>query len=229
MLKSKISCILVLLTILSMNGQGQWLPKPILIDEHRSLPCDDLMSRWDAFYMELNDNPNSTGFIVIANRAEKRRESVLRQLWIERYTRYRGFDLSRIKIVRTLSDADLRISYWRVPTGASEPTVSVDASYEIPRTLKPFLFGSSDFPDMPECSEIDDGRILARFLTANPSSRANLVFRARSIQRAGKEAAEVVSNLVKQYGVSRSRIRVFLRRDRSQPDQYPMSEYWFLP
>jgi hypothetical protein len=212
-----------------MGVKGQVPPEATLIDEHRSLPCDDLMSRWDAFYMELSDNPNSTGFIVIANRAEKRWESVLRQLWIERYTRYRGFDLSRIKIVRTLSDEDLRISYWRVPMEASEPTVSVDASYEIPRTLKPFLFGQSDFPDMPECADIDDGRMLARFLNANPSARANLVFGARSIRTARKEAAEIVTNLVKTYGVKRSRIRVFLRADRSRPYDFPMSEYWFLP
>src|SRR6476620_1881251 len=112
------SLIAIFILTLAMGVKGQVPPEATLIDEHRSLPCDDLMSRWDAFYMELSDNPNSTGFIVTANRAEKRWESVLRQLWIERYTRYRGFDLSRIKIVRTLSDEDLRISYWRVPMEA---------------------------------------------------------------------------------------------------------------
>ena len=55
-------------------NRGQEPPVPVLVDEYGALPCDDLLSRWDAFYTDLSENPNSTGLISIATAPEKRRD-----------------------------------------------------------------------------------------------------------------------------------------------------------
>ena len=173
------------------------------------------------------------GFISIANSPENRRDGVFRQQWITRYTRARNFDLSRIRIVRTLTEGDLRIRFWRIPPGATAPPLNLDESYEIPQTVKPFLFGwetRDDFGD-PICPAIDHGYIFARFLKANPSARANLVVRAKSLRSARRNSGLIVNRLVKKYGIKRSRIRVFLReRELSQLASWlPITEFWFLP
>jgi len=210
-------------------ARAQDAPKPLLLDEHGELPCDDLLVRWDAFYADLHANPNSTGLISIATLPEKRRDGVFLKAWIERYTHFRGFDLSRFRIVRTTADMDMRINYWRIPAGAAEPVLDIDDSYEIPRTVKPFMFAREEEFEMVECSERDGGRFLWTFLKANPSARANLVFRNRSIRAAKRRSVEVSNNLVS-HGVARHRIRVFLLKQARLPEnRKPNSEFWYLP
>ncbi|HUR99675.1 MAG TPA: hypothetical protein VMZ26_16535 [Pyrinomonadaceae bacterium] len=213
------------------SGYGQDLHQPILVEEHGSIPCDDSLARLDAFYADLYNNPGSSGFISIANAPEKRRDGVFRADWIPKYTRFRGFDLSRIKIVRTLNDGDLRVSFWRIPPGGIEPAVKVDESYELPRIMNPFLFGWEDEIGDPICPPVDHTKIFARFLKANPSARANLVSRAKSLKTASRNAAHVVVKLVRTYRIPRSRIRIFLRHRELNPmaSSLPITELWFLP
>lgn len=207
-------------------------PKPILLREVslRLDLCDDLLSHLDSFYTDLHTNPGSRGFVALASIPEKRRESLLRQIWIERYTRFRGFDLSRIKIVRVSSSRDPTLRFWRLPPGVSEPSLDVDDSIEVPPTVKkPFLFGSSDWYGLPECSDYNE-EIFARFLIANPKARANIVVRAKSPSAGRRRSDEVVSNLVRTFGIPESRIRVFIRKlERSSQVDEPETELWYLP
>lgn len=230
MVRSNISLTLVALFVFGLGGYGQESPQPILVDEHGATPCDDSLARLDAFFADLSDNPNSTGLITITNAPDKRRDSVFRQEWVKLYTRYRGFDPSRIKIVRIVDDGDMRVSFWRIPSGAREPSIKVDASYEIPETMKPFLFAQKyPFGD-PICPEIDAGLTFARFLKANPSASANVVVRAKSLARARVKGSLMVNRLVT-YGIKRSRIRLFARKQvRGEISNWlPVTEFWFLP
>ena len=225
----RINLIVILLLGFGIGVNSQDPPKAVLVDEHANIPCDS-MARLDHFYSDLHQTPNSMGFVIIANSSNKRRESAFRERMIENYTRFRGFDPKRIKIVRASSGDEMRISFWRVPAGASEPQVDADQSYEIPSTNKlPFVFGSEERSGHVECSEAHVD-IFARFLKANPTSRANLVFRDKS-ERAGKRRADwVVSNLVRQYGIARKRIRVFIVRPEARiAGAEPITEYWYLP
>jgi hypothetical protein len=210
---------------------SQEFPKAILVEEHGSIPCDDSSARLDAFYLDLYNHPGSTGFISIANAAEKRRDSIFRKDSIELYARMRQFDVSRIKIVRTLNDGEMRITFWRVPPGATDPTINIDDSYEVPRTTKSFMFGWEDNSADDICPPINHGEIFARFLKANPHARANLVSREDSILSAKRNATAMVTKLVKRYGVPRGRIRIFLQeRKRSRLAAWaPDIEFWFLP
>ncbi|HEV8593402.1 MAG TPA: hypothetical protein VGQ55_14960, partial [Pyrinomonadaceae bacterium] len=214
----KVNLILLTVSLLVLSNiilVAQLPLAPILVDEHPQIPCDESLARLDAFYAELQNNPESTGLISIAAYAERRRDSVFRQASIEAYTRFRGFDLRRIKIIRARAEHEMKISFWRVPSSASEPQIDVDESYEVPRTVKPFLFGwEEEFGD-PICPEIDQGEIFSHFLKANPSARANLVFRGKSALATERLYRKTVSTLVNRYGVPRNRIRVFLlKRER---------------
>jgi len=219
-------------TIPQLSVNGQKSAKPILVNEFNLGlgSCDDLLSRLDSFYADLHTNPGSKGFVALANTPEKRRQSLLHQLWIERYTRYRGFDPSRIEIVRVTSDHDPTFRFWRLPEGVSEPSLDVDDSFEIPPTIKkPFLFGSYEWLGMVECTHYSE-EIFARFLIANPKARANIVVRAKSPRVARRQANKVVSNLVRTFGIARSRISVFIRNlEHNLPLDEAETELWYLP
>jgi hypothetical protein len=113
------------------SAQPQDRPTPVLLAEHGALQCEVLLLSLDSFYADLDNNRGSTGLISIATIPEKRRDGVFQKVWIERYTRFRGFDLSRFKIVRTKTDVDMRISFWRNPAGVAEPALDIDDSYKI--------------------------------------------------------------------------------------------------
>jgi hypothetical protein len=200
----------------------------VLLSEEPPGNCEALLWRLDHFYTNLQENPGSIGFVVVAGPAAKRRESLFRERWILRYTNFRGFDQNRIKIVRTLAESETG-SYWRVPPGAAEPVVNADTSYEIPASFKPFIFASDEINQQVECAEYDDGTLLAHFLKANPRARANLVFRDRSRRQAKERAARTVADLVGEYGIARRRLNVFIVRGSNQPGDEPLSEFWYLP
>lgn len=204
-------------------------PKAVLSDEHPNVPCDDTLGRLDAFFAELHNNPGSTGFIVIATSPNNRRYGVFRQETIKSYARVRRFDLDRIKVVRARSDSDMKISLWRIPAGAAEPIVDIDESYEIASTAKPFMFGWEDMIEDTICPLIDHGAIFALFLKANPTARANLVFRDDSRALAKWRANHVVSTFVKKHGIARQRFRVFTLRLSSRPNNDHITEFWYLP
>lgn len=208
---------------------GQATPQAVLVDEFGFLQCGDLLARLDVFYNQLSNKPGSTGFVSIANSPEGRRESVFQQRRIELYTRFRGFDLKRLKIVRSSSEDDMRTSFWLLPSGTAEPEVDVDHSFELPHSVnKPFIFGVDELYGQVECSD-NSVDIFGKFLAANPNSRANLVFRDPSPSVARSRSVEVVTELVEQNGIARNRIRVFIIKPTKPIGQEPMTELWYLP
>ncbi len=220
---------LIIVVSLFATTVGQETPKAVLVDEFGDLPCGDLLARLDYFYVELSNDPESTGFVTIANSPEGRRDSVFQQRWIELYTRLRRFDSTRLKIVRSSSEGEMRTSFWRLPSGAAEPDVDVDPSYEIPPTInKPFIFGVDELYGQVECSD-NSVDIFGKFLAANPNSRANLVFRDPSTSVARRSSVEVVAELVEQHGIARNRIRVFIVKPQKTVGQEPVTELWYLP
>lgn len=208
---------------------GQETPKAVLVDEFGDLPCGDLLARLDHFYVELFNNPGSTGFVTIANSPEGRRDSVFRQRWIELYTRFRRFDSTRLKIVRSSNESEIQIRFWVLPSGAVEPNVDIDRSYEIPHTIeRPFIFGFEELYGQVECSK-NSVDVFGNFLAANPISRANLVFRDPLTSAARRRSETVVSELVVNHGIARDRIRIFIVKPTKPVGQEPITEFWYLP
>ena len=212
---------------IATSGFGQSSEKPVLIDQFGELPCDDRMARLDPFFVELANHPDSQGLVVINHSPSDRMEAVFQQRMIERYTRFRGFDLERIDIERSSSSNDLKVSFWRLPAGAPKPEHTLDTSFEITEKTTPFLFASEEIYGHVECSEFDID-IFAQFLKSNPAARANLVFRDLSAREGRRRADETLSMLIGEHEIEKHRIRTFFVKPR--PNSYePITEFWYLP
>ena len=103
------------------NGTGSigGTPQPTLSDEFGPLTADDLKARLDPFFSQLQNDPASRG--VIINSGTDR--EVARQLRnINRAAKFRGYDLTRVTIIRGDNTPGTRTRLYIVPAGAEAPT-----------------------------------------------------------------------------------------------------------
>lgn len=94
-------------------------PEARKVDEFNVLQNDDVKNRVDNLYIELNNNPNSQGYIInygtdkeIAKREKQIRDAIA----------FRKYDASRITMVRGGDQGTgIRTVFWIVPAGAPNP------------------------------------------------------------------------------------------------------------
>ncbi len=94
---------------------------PLLVDEFGKLANDDIRSRLDSFFAELSNNPTSQGYIINYGTD---REMTARERLITNHINFRGFDRSRITLVKggAHDSGGVHTKLWRVPPGADNPT-----------------------------------------------------------------------------------------------------------
>jgi hypothetical protein len=95
------------------------LPKAVPIDEFTGLSNDDVRQRLDAFFSELQNYPDNTGYIIIYGPP---RQVTARERLIRNHIAFRQIDASRIVIVQGGEEAEVRVRLLRVPPGADPPT-----------------------------------------------------------------------------------------------------------
>lgn len=96
------------------------LPQPVMVDEFGKLSNDDVKAKLDAFFIELQNNPNNQGYIINYGTDK---EVAAREKVITSYINMRKFDRSRITLVRggdTGSGVNTKL--YRIPPGADNPT-----------------------------------------------------------------------------------------------------------
>ena len=209
---------------------GQSADEPILVDEYSHVaPCDDLLSRLDAYLNELRLNPDQSGLIVLRDTPERRSQVAILQALFESWMDFRTFDRRRVEFVRADANEHLR-QFWRVPPGATKPEVeNVVSGYQMSGAVtKPFLL--ADETPTHICPEIDDFGIFARFLSDNPTARGNIVVRDQSSSRARRRAAAIIRKFERNFGIQRKRLRIFTAKFK-RPSKYDKAivEYWYLP
>lgn len=99
------------------------IPEPRKFDEFPSLAFDDDKARLDTFVIELQNNPDSQGYIILyQGRTTKQNVEKLRQRTLDYLVKTRGLDPRRIWIVDGGSRRE-RTTYemWVVPPGAQPP------------------------------------------------------------------------------------------------------------
>lgn len=74
--------------------------------------------QFDGFMVELNNNPNAQGYIIIYG---SDREAVKRQKQIRNAIAFRKYDAARSTIVRGGKEEVIRTQFWIVPEGAEPP------------------------------------------------------------------------------------------------------------
>ncbi|CAN5746909.1 hypothetical protein BH20ACI4_BH20ACI4_09830 [soil metagenome] len=92
---------------------------PIEFDDFGPLANDDVRLRLDNFFVDLQNNPNDTGYIINYGPP---RQVALRERLIRNHISLRRFPASRIVIVNGGEEPEIRTKLWRVPVGADPPT-----------------------------------------------------------------------------------------------------------
>jgi hypothetical protein len=88
------------------------------VDEYSNIPNDDVKARIDNFFITLNNEPNSRGYIIIyGTPAQIRRQ----RTQINQAIAFRKYDASRVTFVDGPNNGEQRVKLWIVPPGADNP------------------------------------------------------------------------------------------------------------
>jgi hypothetical protein len=124
------STILALLTLLAgayiQNGTAQEQAESQTsrkFDEFGHINCEDELARLDAFYVELQKNPNLKGYIIMyGGRRGKRNEAKARAARMKFYlVRVRGFDVRRVVTMDGGYREELSGELWLVSPNEDDP------------------------------------------------------------------------------------------------------------
>lgn len=101
-------------------------PGPRKFDEFESLSFDDDKARLDAFVIELQNNPDSQGYIIMYQGTDKasmrsRKVEVLSSRTLDYLVKARGVDPRRIQIVQAGTRLKTTYDLWIIPPGAQPP------------------------------------------------------------------------------------------------------------
>lgn len=114
---------------------------PYKIDEFSHVYYSDLSARMDSFYIQLQSDPNTTGYAIIYGaRDGKKKDSTMIIHNIRKTIKFRKFDPSRVKIIDGGFREDLSIEFYLVPDGAEppqpQPTLNSDFVVEPTRKIR---------------------------------------------------------------------------------------------
>ena len=223
--------VLFSLLMLAVNSLGQQEPQTRKVDEFQNPNCEDISVRLDNFGIQIANNPNSTGFVAINGQRNSFRKNLVFEGMIKTYFEKRKLANGRLVIVRSSNADALTIRFWIVPTGGKSPNVEEGAwSYTIDKTVKPSMFAWSGSDD-GICPEVDDVKILASLLAANPNSHTNVVIRVSSNQLYLRKRRRMSNELMHKYGISKNQIRFFKAAEPNNRMNIwePSEEYWLVP
>ena len=107
----------------------QKVPEPRRFDEFESQAFDDDKARLDSFVIELQNNPDSQGYIILYQGTDRtsmssRKVSVLSRRTLDYLVNTRGVDPRRIWLVEGGTRLKTTYDLWIVPPGATPPVPS---------------------------------------------------------------------------------------------------------
>ncbi len=94
---------------------------PILVDEFGNIQSGDMKARLDNFFVGLQDDPTSTGYVVNYGTA---RNIARRERFIRNYIKLRNFDAARIVIKKGGREKSIRTRLWIAPAGANPELIN---------------------------------------------------------------------------------------------------------
>ena len=221
---SKISLTTFLLLALGASANSQQLQTSILVDELESSGCEDLAGRLDAFLNDLRNNPTSVGYAVISANPDVAPRLGWTERFIDGYSRHRGFEESRLIVVRGDLTAPVQIQLWRVPLGAELPVQSAsETRYKMGSARKFRLY--SDFDEFGPCYTGPPLRILSKYLKADRGLSANIAIGSPSPRSFRVAKKQVIESFENDYKTDPSRLRFFWVRTTYEPAIY---ELWLI-
>ena len=89
------------------------------IDEFTRLSNDDVRQRIDNLFIELQNDPNATGYVINYGPP---REVTRRETLIRNHIRLRRYPANRVVFIQGGTEPEIRTTLWVVPAGATPPT-----------------------------------------------------------------------------------------------------------
>jgi hypothetical protein len=125
--------ILLLIASVSFSfqfAQAQENPKPLLIDSFTYSNSEDASARIDNFRNELNNSPQSVGYIIVyGGKIGKRGEVEAHIRGIKQAFKLKGIDERGVSIIKGGFREKLTVEFWLVSAGSDspQPIPTVDA------------------------------------------------------------------------------------------------------
>jgi hypothetical protein len=226
----------ILITFLALSSliYSQEQPKSILVDEFGKIYCDDFLARIDYLLSELQKRPYSEGFVVINGLKSDIRRNLIYENWIKGHIRFRGFDNSRLMIVRSELAEKIRFRLWLVAKGSKTPDFS-EAKWDLtlPPNTSSYIFTKTDSQEgLCPGSEYLSLNTFSEYLKANLSANGNFVINTYSRRLFNNEKAVIKNILVNKYNIESRRLRffyVFDNKYKKDKYYYPRVEVWLVP
>lgn len=208
-------------------------PKAVLVDEITGMDCEVLWARLDAFMNEMSNTPSSIATVEISGKVDDARGNFYWDHMIRGYFSRRSIPKERWQVVRGPLGNERVARFWMSPPGGSPAIESAEWTMNYPTGIKPFVFtyGESYMVEVGVCLYVNEIALLAMALETNSMARLNVVINALSNAEFNRRKRNVINELVRDYSISRSRIRIFkkLRSKRNPFGREPTVEYWLLP
>ncbi len=205
---------------------GQEKPKAELYDEVVNMPCDELKGRVDGFSVQLGNNPNSTGLIIIYGEQNNQLRNYHYESLIKDIIDNGKYDGRRVTFVHAKSEKKLRVQFWLVPPDAENILYDEENwDYVLTAANKPFIFDYQDDYPESDCPAKFDSAFYAKLLLTNPNFRGHIVIRQRSVAGFNKIRKELSNKLFQINKTPPDKIKFFY----AKPDRYTAVEYWLIP
>lgn len=199
----------------------------VLVHEVGSFPCDGFRGTIDILLTDLKyDHPDQDGIVVNVGRGYAEIDAIIREEMIRSQVRFRGFDASRIRYMRSV-EGEFNTRYLRTPKG-SVPQAGLGRNYAVSTVDEPVVVEDYEFDDL--CPPIDLGELFSKILNDNPESRATILVRGKTEREAWRKRDEVYRRLVSKGKISTDRLTflVAVKRDFNYGNDAYV-EYRFIP
>ena len=204
-----------------------------LVDEFRTAGsnCEEGFARLDAFLIELQNNPNDQGVIILYSETAAPRSGRIRKQQLVFYIKSRKFDQTRVTFIDGSLMKDAMTQFWMVPPGAESPVpVAGEGAVPavvVPAATKPYLFAAEYSDGIAGCSGPFDIAAYASVLNTEPKSRGRIVIAETSTAKYNQKRREILAEL-KANGVSATRVNTVYKRV-ARMQALESTELWVIP
>lgn len=207
---------------------AQEKPEAKLFDHFSKVNCEDFWARFDNFFVKLQNEPDSVGYIIIYGEKNSLRVNLGYEKLTDGIVRFRNLDRSRLIIVRGEEKVAIHIEFWSVPAGADKPNFIEGSMNLTVKQNKPFILnGYSEGNDI--CPTNTSIKLFADYLSANPSMLGHLIITDKSNKNSANTEKDLLNHLISQHKISRNRLKVFHVKDRNYPYDFSNIEFWLVP
>ncbi len=233
------------LLFLFMTSQfclGQEKPKAVLVNEFGKVCSEELMALYDGFFVELQNYPTTTGYIIFYgdNSAEGRNLKFINYL-NKFYPNARGFDKTRLSLIRGKNQNQMKIQFWVAPAGANPPIPKANFVEEKITSTKLFDKNWADFNKESDkldiysngffelgCEFSPNRNAFAKVLLSNRELTGYLIIYTKfgkGKTYANKISTFALKELIKDFKIPQNRIKAIYGGQREEPQ----IEFWLVP